>query len=227
MAAWLERQRWYASKSRQVTGASSSSEARRARADAPLWSSPSSRRGLPPARHELYQLPLASLGASDGWASAAAIAHRRRLDGGRRRRRPASWCASCCAAIDAERDDRDRRGRRLRFHRVELSGPLPLDDAAVRPMGVEQSNSSIVFGDETVLKVFRQLEPGINPELEVLRFLTAPRVPQHRPAAGLVRVRGPVARRPRSASRSGSCPGAVGGWELALDQIAHRLRPRS
>ncbi len=42
----------------------------------------------------------------------------------------------------------------------------------MRPMGVEQSNSSIVFGDETVLKVFRRLEPGINPELEVLQFLT-------------------------------------------------------
>ena len=38
-------------------------------------------------------------------------------------------------------------------------------------MGVEQSNSSIVFSD-TALKVFRRLEPGVNPELEVLRFLT-------------------------------------------------------
>jgi len=44
-------------------------------------------------------------------------------------------------------------------------------DPDVRPMGVEQSNSSMVFGDELVLKSFRRLEPGINPELEVLRFL--------------------------------------------------------
>ena len=39
-------------------------------------------------------------------------------------------------------------------------------------MGVEQSNSSLVFDDTIVLKVFRKLEPGVNPELEVLRFLT-------------------------------------------------------
>jgi maltokinase len=41
-----------------------------------------------------------------------------------------------------------------------------------RPVGGEQSNTSLVFDDELVLKVFRRLEPGINPELETLRFLT-------------------------------------------------------
>ena len=46
------------------------------------------------------------------------------------------------------------------------------DDADVRPMGVEQSNSSLVFDEEMVLKAFRKLEPGLNPELEMLRFLT-------------------------------------------------------
>jgi predicted trehalose synthase len=42
----------------------------------------------------------------------------------------------------------------------------------IRPMGAEQSNSSIVFGEEQVLKVFRRIEPGVNPELEMLRFLS-------------------------------------------------------
>ena len=42
----------------------------------------------------------------------------------------------------------------------------------VRPMGAEQSNSSMVFGEEQVLKVFRRIEPGVNPELEMLRFLS-------------------------------------------------------
>ncbi len=44
---------------------------------------------------------------------------------------------------------------------------------AIRGIGAEQSNSSIVFGEEQVLKVFRRLEPGVNPELEMLRFLSA------------------------------------------------------
>lgn len=41
-----------------------------------------------------------------------------------------------------------------------------------KPMGVEQSNSSIIYGDRLVLKVFRHVEPGINPDLEIGRFLS-------------------------------------------------------
>jgi maltose alpha-D-glucosyltransferase / alpha-amylase len=40
------------------------------------------------------------------------------------------------------------------------------------PAGVEQSNSSIRFGERFILKVIRRLWPGVNPELEIGRFLT-------------------------------------------------------
>ena len=38
-------------------------------------------------------------------------------------------------------------------------------------MGAEQSNTSIVYGEDYILKVFRRLQPGLNPDLEVTRAL--------------------------------------------------------
>lgn len=42
----------------------------------------------------------------------------------------------------------------------------------IRRGGAEQSNTSMRIGDAAVLKVFRRLEPGVHPELEIGRFLT-------------------------------------------------------
>ena len=38
----------------------------------------------------------------------------------------------------------------------------------------EQSNSSVIYGTSLILKFFRRLDAGINPELEMERFLAAP-----------------------------------------------------
>jgi maltokinase len=38
-------------------------------------------------------------------------------------------------------------------------------------MGAEQSNTSIVFGDTYILKLFRKVAPGLNPDLEITRAL--------------------------------------------------------
>ena len=41
-----------------------------------------------------------------------------------------------------------------------------------RLLGVEQSNSSVVYGDRYILKIYRRLQEGLNPDLEVVRALT-------------------------------------------------------
>ena len=51
-------------------------------------------------------------------------------------------------------------------------GRAEADGLPERAMGVEQSNTSVRLGDRLMLKVYRLLEPGINPEVEMLELLT-------------------------------------------------------
>ena len=68
-----------------------------------------------------------------------------------------------------------RRGGLLRYADVGDAARRVLADSllTVRPVGSEQSNTSLRVGSTLAFKLFRRLEPGENPEVEVGRFLTA------------------------------------------------------
>jgi maltose alpha-D-glucosyltransferase/alpha-amylase len=71
------------------------------------------------------------------------------------------------------------------FH---LRGPLeePLVPAILK---AEQSNTSMVYGDRLILKLFRRLQPGVNPDLEIGRFLTERGFLHIPPVAGAIEYR--------------------------------------
>jgi predicted trehalose synthase len=100
---------------------------------------------------------------------------------------------------------------------AELAG-VPADGARVRSLGVEQSNSSVVLDELHVLKLYRRLEAGPNPELEVLRalagagFRNAPRL------EGALVTEGPPLET-ALASVTALVPSAGGGWELTLESL--------
>jgi maltose alpha-D-glucosyltransferase / alpha-amylase len=62
-----------------------------------------------------------------------------------------------------------------------------VDEPAI--MKAEQSNTSVVYGNRLILKLFRRLEEGINPDLEVGRFLTERGFAHIPPVAGALEYR--------------------------------------
>ncbi|HET6817723.1 MAG TPA: phosphotransferase [Mycobacteriales bacterium] len=61
----------------------------------------------------------------------------------------------------------DEKGLRFR-HLTEVDVRTDLTGIV---MSAEQSNTSIVFGDDYILKLFRKVSPGLNPDLEISRAL--------------------------------------------------------
>lgn len=66
-------------------------------------------------------------------------------------------------------DGSDFTGSSLRSLRRAARRSEPLTPSLMK---VEQSNSSVVYGDRFMLKLFRRLDEGVNPDLEIMRYLT-------------------------------------------------------
>ncbi len=106
---------------------------------------------------------------------------------------------------------------RIEFHWREDVDP-PRAGANVRPIGAEQSNTSIVYDDALVLKAFRRVEAGDNPELEMLRFLSARDFPHVAELGGWYQYEGELMDATFGVVQR-FVPNARDGWELALDEL--------
>jgi trehalose synthase-fused probable maltokinase len=211
---WVLEQRWFASKAREVAQLNVL-ESISLREDPPGLVLALVEARFQTGTHELYQLPLGLRPAREGWGERVVA----EVDG---------WTVYDALADGAQ-------GREM-LHRVRGSNDVAADDGVlrfrwaesaaagiggtvdVRPVGVEQSNSSIVFGDELILKVFRRLEPGVNPELELLRFLSARDFEHIAPLAGWYEYSGRLVDATLGTLQE-YLTGASDGWELCLRDL--------
>jgi maltokinase len=106
----------------------------------------------------------------------------------------------------------------VEFRPIEGFAGLGRELLDARPVGAEQSNTSVVFDDEVILKVFRRLEPGINPDLEMLRFLTEHGFANIPPLGGWYAYSGGPLGATLGILQQFVANGKD-GWELALDEI--------
>ncbi len=207
LLGWLREQRWFASKSRTLTRVDVVEEAAVDDQVALAMVQVEFATG----QHELYQLVLGLDEDGDDFD----ILHEPR------------HAHALLAAIDESLEIQGRHGRFGFRHVTTAEGVKPdwaglpaggADSEPVRPMGVEQSNSSVVFGDRIALKLFRKLEPGINPDLEMLRFLTAHDYPNIAPLYGWYEYEGETLAATLAVAQR-FVANATDGWELALDEI--------
>ena len=80
------------------------------------------------------------------------------------------------ALVDLAANRRKLKGRATTLAALPMTASRQLksaiDGQPARPGNTEQSNTSMIFGDQIIVKMMRRVDPGPNPELEVGRFLT-------------------------------------------------------
>ncbi|MFJ3478178.1 MULTISPECIES: maltokinase N-terminal cap-like domain-containing protein [Streptomyces] len=216
---WLPRQRWFAGKGRPVTGFSLVSATEMLPLDGSagpglLHLLVRAQQPSPSARSadDCYQiligvrtsLPTTLAGALIGRVERGPLAGR--------------------TVYDALHDPRLADLLLERFRRPGTLGSLRFERTATIPAGLpprvldaEQSNSSLVYGDAYILKIFRRVFPGTNPDLELPLVLAR---------EGCDRVPAPVAwfeaPGPEPLTLGVLQPflhGARDGWQLALTAL--------
>jgi trehalose synthase-fused probable maltokinase len=96
-----------------------------------------------------------------------------------------------------------------------------LEDEESRVLGVEQSNSSLVVGGSIFVKVYRRIEAGENPDLEMTRFLVSHGY-EHVPRLyGWWSYDGPLLAATLGIAQE-YLPGTIDGWSLALEELVGR-----
>lgn len=107
----------------------------------------------------------------------------------------------------------------VRFSR-EPGVALPAGEA-IRVIEAEQSNTSVVFDEQAILKLFRRVECGVNPDIEVNRVLAAAGNPHVARLLGsfsfVMRESGEVC---PLGMLSAYAAGSVDGWSMAVGSAA-------
>ncbi|MGA9669431.1 MAG: maltose alpha-D-glucosyltransferase [Terracidiphilus sp.] len=85
----------------------------------------------------------------------------------------------------------------------------------------EQSNTSIIYGKELILKLFRRLQPGENPDVEIGRFLTdVVNFPHVAPFMGEITMTAASGEKTTIAMLQGLVANRGDGWQWFLEQLS-------
>ena len=138
----------------------------------------------------------------------------------------ASWdlrfAALLLDAVTRRRRFRGRTGEVLAASTRALRHLHAPTDPPLAPalMKVEQSNTSFTYGDRLILKLFRRVDEGINPDLEIGRFLTERRSFAHvPPVAGFLSYTRDTSEPTILGIVQGFVPNQGDAWTYTLDML--------
>jgi len=209
LAQFVMAQRWFGSKSREVASIGVI-EAIPLLEEDPQLSLAIIQVRFHPGTHELYQLPIGRRSADSGWqegvicATGDYVVYDAMTD-------PA-FVREAMRLMSLGTDLETEAG--VAEFRSPDGEPVRVPDA-VRPLGAEQSNSSVVLDETQVLKAFRRLGAGVNPELEMLHFLDAHGFDHIAPLRGWYGHTGRLIDATLGIVQD-YVPGSTDGWDLAL-----------
>jgi maltose alpha-D-glucosyltransferase/alpha-amylase len=130
------------------------------------------------------------------------------------------FCDFLIEAIERRRRFKGRIGEILAlrtrvFRAARGAGEVSLEPL---PVKVEQTNTSIIYGDRLIFKMFRRIEEGTNPELEIGRFLTERTAFKHISlVAGALEYRARSGRMSTLGTLQTFVPNEGDAWQFTLD----------
>jgi hypothetical protein len=172
LPAWLPRRRWFAAKTEALRAARLLYAVPLTQGERLLLAEVETAPGTG------WALPLAQLPEEDAHKPAGQLALARLRQGARvglltDATAIEAFPRAVFAALQEGRRIMTASGE-IRFQPTPALATLHLPVAPeIRRMGAEQSNTSLIIGGTVVLKLLRRIEPGVHPEAETARHLTA------------------------------------------------------
>jgi maltose alpha-D-glucosyltransferase/alpha-amylase len=187
LTPFLQRQRWFGAKARAIRSARFVDWGVLRRGPQPLFLAVVEAH-YEDGERDSYFLPLAICAAADakGVEEKTPTAVLARVTGARKGVLFDAWlddrfARTLLETLAQQEEVGTRRGTVTGVRTAIYAEAAGTEELRVSRPSVEQSNTSIIYGDRLILKIFRRLQTGINPDYEIGRHLTErvrfPRVP--------------------------------------------------
>lgn len=199
LAEWVRNQRWFAAKTRRIESLTADDTIRLAGVDIVI-----ARLRLEDGAEHRYAMPLEPRRAGSITDATG----------------DPTFCRSLLQLVRDGAAAASERGGELRGHPTSVFPRHLPAEPTVRLLGGEQSNTSMVFEGLLILKFFRRLTEGANPEQEIGRFLTERTTFRNTPRlAGHLDYRAPTGDTSTLAVIQDFVKDARDGWTWTVEQI--------